>query len=407
MIDRCLVVLLCFASLGPVARGQGDVLDALHAAAARGDGEAYFGLFSDDATFLGTDRRERWSFEEFRDLYEPYMDAGRGWTYHVRDRDLRVEGDWAWFDETLWHDEFRHCRGSGVLTRLDGAWKIRQYNLTFPVPNEASRRMIATSLTDDATRLRAMTFNIRYDNPNDNENAWPNRADGVGSLIRRNAPDIAGVQEALWGQVEFLADRLHGYAWVGVGRDDGRRIGGRGEYAPIFYLSDRFALVQSGTFWLSPTPDAPGSTGYGNRIPRIATWAELRDRVRGDALLVVNAHFDHESGESRRRSAEQIVAWAQRRLDERPVDGVLIMGDFNMPPSGGESMPLTTAASVALPDGPTFNGWQEPRGEPIDWIAEIGALELASVRRLVREATLEGGRFVSDHFPVVADYTWE
>jgi hypothetical protein len=116
------------------------VLDALHEAAAKAQEERYFSLFAPDAVFLGTDPKERWTLEEFRAFAHPYFKRGKAWTYEpVQDeRHIAIEGagrDVAWFDEKLYNEKLGFCRGSGALVKIDGAWKIRQYNLTMLIPN--------------------------------------------------------------------------------------------------------------------------------------------------------------------------------------------------------------------------------------------------------------------------------
>ncbi|MHC4846577.1 MAG: nuclear transport factor 2 family protein [Planctomycetota bacterium] len=113
-------------------------LDDFHAAAGRADGKRYFSLFARDAVFLGTDATERWSVEEFKDYAEPYFSQGQGWTYVPTERHVRVRrnGRVAWFDERLHNEKYGEVRGSGVLVREDGRWRIAQYNLAFPVPND-------------------------------------------------------------------------------------------------------------------------------------------------------------------------------------------------------------------------------------------------------------------------------
>ena len=115
-----------------------EALDALHRAAAAADGERYFGAFAPEAVFLGTDAGERWSLAEFRAYAEPYFSKGQGWTYLASERHVGLAraGDVAWFDERLQNEKYGEARGSGALERRDGAWKVVQYNLTFPVPNE-------------------------------------------------------------------------------------------------------------------------------------------------------------------------------------------------------------------------------------------------------------------------------
>ena len=118
------------------------VLDAWHASAGRADGAGYFGAMAEDSVYLGTDATERWSLPDFRTFCEPYFAKGVGWTYVPRERHVVVEGDLAWFDEKLWNEKYGECRGTGVLRRRDGAWKIVHYSLTFPVPNEKAAKVI-------------------------------------------------------------------------------------------------------------------------------------------------------------------------------------------------------------------------------------------------------------------------
>lgn len=115
------------------------VLDHLHEYASKGEGEAYFALYTPDAVFMGTDPTERWSVEQFRAYAKPAFEKGKGWTYHPSERAVRVaDGERvAWFDEMLDHAKYGRCRGSGVLVKgEDGAWRITQYNLSVPIPND-------------------------------------------------------------------------------------------------------------------------------------------------------------------------------------------------------------------------------------------------------------------------------
>ena len=119
-------------------------LDAFHDAAARADGGQYFALLADDAIFLGTDPGERWTRAEFQAFAEPYFAAGRGWTYGVVERHayLGPEGDTAWFDERLTNESYGECRGTGALRLEDDRWRITQYNLTIPVPNDLAGKLV-------------------------------------------------------------------------------------------------------------------------------------------------------------------------------------------------------------------------------------------------------------------------
>ena len=119
------------------------VLDDFHAAASAADEERYFDHLAPRATFLGTDASERWTKEEFRAFAHPYFARGQGWTYRATSRHVTVAGETAWFDEALENASYGECRGSGVLRLHDGAWKIEQYNLTIPIPNELAEDFVA------------------------------------------------------------------------------------------------------------------------------------------------------------------------------------------------------------------------------------------------------------------------
>ncbi len=124
--------------------GIAAVLDGFHDAASRADGEAYFALLAPDAIFIGTDPAERWSVAELRAFAEPYFSKGKGWTYVPRDRHIAVaaSGRTAWFDEMLDNASYGVCRGTGVLVRDGGRWKIAQYHLTIPIPNALAKDVV-------------------------------------------------------------------------------------------------------------------------------------------------------------------------------------------------------------------------------------------------------------------------
>lgn len=117
------------------------VLKSLHQAASEADGELYFSLFADGAIFLGTDATERWTVDELEAFAEPYFSTGRGWTYTATERHISVaeNGQTAWFDEVLRNETYGACRGTGVLVLVDGDWKLAQYSLSIPMPNELAR----------------------------------------------------------------------------------------------------------------------------------------------------------------------------------------------------------------------------------------------------------------------------
>ena len=121
------------------------VLSSFHQAASDANGELYFSLFADEAIFMGTDATERWTVSEFKAFAEPYFSEGRGWTYTKTERYVHVasDGQTAWFDEMLWNEKYGTCRGTGVLVLTEDGWRIAQYNLTFPIPNDLSADITA------------------------------------------------------------------------------------------------------------------------------------------------------------------------------------------------------------------------------------------------------------------------
>lgn len=128
----------------PIWKQEADIavqLDDFHKAAANADFDGYFDLFSKDGVFIGTDASERWTVDTFKEFVKPYFSQGKGWTYVPRDRTIVVHGDVAWFDELLDNEAYGECRGSGVLVKENGAWKIAQYNLHFPIPNDLAKEI--------------------------------------------------------------------------------------------------------------------------------------------------------------------------------------------------------------------------------------------------------------------------
>ena len=131
------------------------ILTDFHDAAAKGDFDRYFGHFTDDAIFFGTDASERWTVDEFKGYArEPFAD-GHGWTYHMRERNIFLApgNDAAWFDEIVESEHYGRCRGTGAMILTDGRWKLTQYNLVIPVPNEfAEEVVLATRKTLNTPR---------------------------------------------------------------------------------------------------------------------------------------------------------------------------------------------------------------------------------------------------------------
>lgn len=263
-----------------------------------------------------------------------------------------------------------------------------------------------------AAPIRVMTFNIRYGTAPDGENAWTNRRDFLVDTIRAFDPDLLGTQETLDFQRDVLAAALPDHEAFGAGREDG---GDRGEMCAVFVRRSRFERLAGGHFWLSETPDVPGSRSWDSALPRMVTWVKLRDRRSPDAppVLFCNTHFDHRGARARLESARRL-----REFVEREGGGlrVVVTGDFNAgeddPPhealfgstEAGPS-PLQDAYRLAhpvrQPDEGTFNGFRADAvaGPRIDW---IGVSRGARVREAAIVRTARDGRVPSDHFPVTA-----
>ena len=142
---RYIILLLLALVISQTAQAQSDqeavvaaVLDDFHDAAAKADGDRYFNHYAKNAIFLGTDITERWTLEEFKAYALARFDQGRGWTYVPQARHIYFspDGNTAWFDEIVRNERFGDTRGSGVLIKTDDGWKVTQYHLTLPVPND-------------------------------------------------------------------------------------------------------------------------------------------------------------------------------------------------------------------------------------------------------------------------------
>jgi endonuclease/exonuclease/phosphatase family metal-dependent hydrolase len=196
---------------------------------------------------------------------------------------------------------------------------------------------------DGVLSLTLTTFNLRYENPDERDwRAWPTRIDRVMRSIRAIGPDVFGIQESLHGQSADLWASLPDFDFHGIGRDDGKRAG---EYSAILFRADRFEKSDGGTFWLSDTPEQPGSMSWGNQIPRVATWVRLLDRASGRGFYVFNTHWDHRSQSSRERAALLLTKKIDAR--EHPADPVVLLGDFNAT-EGNPSVDYFTGKEVSL-----------------------------------------------------------
>lgn len=253
-----------------------------------------------------------------------------------------------------------------------------------------------------AQQMNIISFNIRYNTPNDGINAWPNRIEMVTGLLRFYDAGIFGLQEALYGQIIDIENRLPGYAWIGVGRDDGNK---EGEFCPVFYNKSAFTLLDHGTFWLSETPQKP-SFGWDAACKRVTTWARFKAQKTGKEFLVFNTHFDHQGQEARKNSAVLIREKIEEMTYNKDLP-VILTGDFNLTPG---QFPISLLkkylndsrdVSKEVPYGPvgTYNGFN-PDAVPdkrIDYIFVQGDMDVLKYAVLDDQ---KDDRFPSDHLPV-------
>lgn len=147
---RALLVGMCLFWILSACANPDSLIDGLHRDATDAKFESYFARFLPDATFLGTDKTERWSIAAFKQYAKPIFDAGRGWRYEVVDRHWAGTDSIRWFDETLWNEKYGYCRGTGVVRATESGWRIAHYSLSFLIPNEMAAEATALSRTVDA-----------------------------------------------------------------------------------------------------------------------------------------------------------------------------------------------------------------------------------------------------------------
>lgn len=254
--------------------------------------------------------------------------------------------------------------------------------------------------TVPAGQVRLMTFNIRQSGADrtDGPNRWAKRRDAVLNLIERESPSVFGIQEGVIDQVRFIERGCPQFSRIGAGRDDGAE---GGEIMAVFYRSDYFEALSSGTFWLSETPDEV-SRGWDAACNRTATWVHLREKATGRAFYYVNTHFDHVGDRARRESARLIARFIDGQIP--PGATLIVGGDLNSDMADSLFDPLKArmlvVRDIARPTdrGGTFNGFGSAPGNIV--------LDHLFCRH-TQDESLEvlrgdyGAPYVSDHYPVV------
>lgn len=268
--------------------------------------------------------------------------------------------------------------------------------------------VLLTSCNSKPVDLNVMSFNIRYDNPDDSLNNWQYRKDVAAKTIKNQNADIVGTQEVLVNQLNDLKSRLPEYNAIGVGREDGIE---KGEYSAILYKKDRFKEIKSGYFWLSETPEVAGSKGWDGACERIATWAILEDISSKKQLFFINTHLDHVGKIARQEGVTLLLSRANALANGLPI---IMTGDFNATPESDVIKHVTDVNSpehlihskdIAVEKSGTdwtFHGFGKvpmERREFIDYVFVSKGIKVA--KHSVLPEKLDD-IFISDHSVVVA-----
>lgn len=268
--------------------------------------------------------------------------------------------------------------------------------ITNPSANQSKKHQVC----------KVISWNIRLDTESDGRNAWPLRKGKVVRLLKSYRPDVFGIQEAMFHQMEYITKQMPGYERVGKCRDDGST---KGEASPVYFNSKKFRVGRSGTFWLSETPEVIGSRGWDAACNRVVTWVELYPSMTGEKPFVVfNTHFDH-MGEVARRNSAILLLHAIDSLAKNM--NVIVMGDFNSKPvdepiriiKDSKEPKLLDARMIALKKddpGYTFTGFtvKDHESEQIDYVF-VKEDELVTDYKVDQRS--KNGFFPSDHLPVI------
>ena len=252
--------------------------------------------------------------------------------------------------------------------------------------------------------LKVLSFNVRFGTASDGANAWEHRHPILIEALKELDADVIGVQECLEFQAEYIVEQLPAYRWFGVAREED----GSGEHAAVFYKKDVLAPIATGNFWLSESPDAPGTKSWDSDCTRMATWARFRHVKSGAFFHFFNTHFDHRGQVARREAANILV---QRAADVAGDGPVIITGDFNAAAGSSEPWKLLVDAgfrdawtSAEKREGPTvtYQGFKPPKegvDSRIDWVMMAGPVKSTFCETVT---FARDGRYPSDHFPVLA-----
>jgi glycerophosphoryl diester phosphodiesterase len=309
---------------------------------------------------------------------------------------------------------------------VDDPLRMRQLREAGVVSITTNRPDLAR-LPNNFTEVKVLTFNVRVSTANDGVNSWQNRKEMARDVILSNDYDFVGVQECVINphaeknQYEYFKSALaENYDVIGINRN---KDPNNGESAAIFYHKKRWELDanETGTFWLSETPDVRGSQSWNTAYSRTATWGRFKNKASGKYVYFYNTHLDHVSESARQNGAVLIVKHILERADKN--EPFFLTGDFNC----GETSPVIRYLSGDVteiagqnpskqtvlhdsyrevfpytPQTGTFHGFSGKAGnEKIDYLFVSPSVKTIQSRII---KTNKDGRYPSDHFPVEASF---
>lgn len=242
-------------------------------------------------------------------------------------------------------------------------------------------------------KLTVMTFNLRMDTPDDGKNAWPYRKEHVLDVIHTYEPAILGTQEGFHHMVEHINVHLTEYGMIGEGRAGGEAD----EYNAIFYHKKTLKLIDSGQFWLSETPDVPGSVDWDSGCTRICTWGKFSlQNEPSIKVMAFNTHLDHASQLAREKGGHLLTSKIKPTLEQGTP--IILTGDFNAEPDNKTIQQIEASGLQKMyTEGNTFHDFSGGEaGKQIDYIFTSGSPGTGKVDR-----RHFNGKYPSDHYPVV------
>jgi endonuclease/exonuclease/phosphatase family metal-dependent hydrolase len=266
----------------------------------------------------------------------------------------------------------------------------------FPPPPSPSPDKETVNPSELPCDFNVMTFNVRYPASSDKgEKAWSSRRKAVYAMIKDRKPMIIGVQECYLSQRADILANCSDYKAYGVGRDDGKE---KGESMSILYDSKKVQLENSGTFWLSPTPDKP-SKGWDAACNRTATWEIVKIIATGKRFFLVNTHLDHVSSTAR----EEGIKLIKNRIDTLNTDSLptIVMGDMNV--DGSNPIFNVLGMKNSREEAEVTDNVYTYGSKYIDHIFYKG-LDVVAYETI--NGNWEGTNYLSDHKPIMSMFNF-